>query len=210
MRTAAERINKKMKILITLTLTFLFLTSPLVYAEQKTEFTSEQLRQGVEDLKYIIAKDPNDALAYQALGRILMDIGYAEDKDYGKYDKEAEEYLKKAIELNPKLDSSWFGLAILNLESEKGDEYLEKTIEVNPHFPEPYYWLGYKSICYRKDKEAIAYFKKYLEVSKTHPNDSDREKVARKILKELYSGEDGEELNIIRMSLEGIKERGKK
>jgi len=131
----------------------------------------------------------SEAEIYQYMG--LMHI---EKKNWER----SGTYFKKAVRLNPKLYLSWYNLGLLHIDTEEGNKYLKKAIDADPNFPTPYYWLGYVSCKHRKEKEAIKLFKQYLILAKGIPSETPRRKRARKILAELFTGREGEELWKIR------------
>ena len=124
-------------------------------------------------------------------------IGYGLLKTDSPWERAAAHF-KKAIELDPKLYQSWYNLGIIHMDTEEGDEYFKKSIEINPLYSPPYYWLAYSYCRSRKDKKAIPVFEKYLEVAEGDPDEVDRVRVAKKVLKELYSGVESKNLSMMR------------
>lgn len=137
--------------------------------------------------------DNSDAQLHQVMAYWLLES----DNQWER----AAVHFEKAVESDPTLYRSWYGLGLIYIGSDKGNEYFRKTIKANPNYPPPYYWLAYGYCRYGKNKEAIPLFEKYLEVATKENSDieSDRSEVARKVLKELRSGKDGEELKKIRL-----------
>ncbi len=133
-----------------------------------------------------------DAELHQAMGKWLLDS----DNQWER----ATVHFKKAVELDPTLYRSWYGLALIYIDSEKGNEYFRKAIKANPDYPPPYYWLAYNYCRNSKDKEAIPVFEKYVEVATREGSDIEFGRLATstEVLKELRSGKDGEELKKIR------------
>lgn len=136
----------------------------------------------------------SDAEVYQAMGLTHL--------KQEKWDR-AEKYFNKAVELNPKLQWSWYNLALLNTDTEEGYNYNKKATEANPKFSIPYYWMAYYRCRNREDAKAIPLFKKYLEVADPRdPVEESRIKVAKKVLVELLAGKEGQNLSMMRRSKE--------
>lgn len=137
--------------------------------------------------------DNSDAQLHQVMGYWLLES----DNQWER----ATVHFEKAVELDPALYRSWYGLALIYIDTNEGSEYFRKAIKANSEYPPPYYWLAYDYCRNGKDKEAIPLLEKYLEVATKENSDieSDRSEVAKKVLKELRSGKDGEELKKIRL-----------
>ena len=133
----------------------------------------------------------SDAEIYQAIGLTHF--------KQEKWDR-AEKYLKKAVELNPKLQWSWYNLGLLDPDTEEGYNYFKKATEANPRFSVPYYWMAYYRCRNREDKKAIPLFKKYLEVAEAEkdPQEEGRIKVAKEALADLLAGKEGQSLSMMR------------
>lgn len=152
-----------------------------------------------------------DKLDYKLYQDLKQQTGAAESEinqamggthlEYENWDR-ASIYFNKAVALDPKLYWSWYNLALLNMDTEEGNEYLKKAIEANPDYPPPYYWLAYTYCRHDRDEEAVPIFEKFLEVAEGDPNEAGRIRTATKILQELSSGEDEEELQTIRARYE--------
>lgn len=138
--------------------------------------------------------DHSEPDLHQAMGYWLLES----DNQWER----AAVHFEKAVESDPTLYRSWYGLGLIYIGSDKGNEYFRKTIKANPNYPPPYYWLAYGYCRYGKNKEAIPLLEKYLEVATKENSDieSARSEVAKKLLKELRSGKDGEELQKIRLT----------
>ena len=138
----------------------------------------------------------SNAEIYQAMG-----LTHQKQENWDR----AEKYFKKAVELNPKLQWSWYNLALLYTDTEEGYNYNKKATEANPKFPIPYYWMAYYRCRNREDKKAIPLFKKYLEVAEAEkdPQEEGRIKVAKKVLAELLVGKEGQNLSMMRRLEEG-------
>ena len=178
-------------------LSALSLVSP-ADATQLSPPTAQELQEEADALKTMIATDPKNPNWYFALGSLLMDEEHPNDAERLDTERKAEGYLKKAVELDPKLHLAWYRLALLHLDSEEGNTYLKKAIEANPQFPPPYYWLAYAYCRHRKDVEAVPLLQTFLKVAHGDPDESARLRTAEKILEELRSGTDGEQLERIR------------
>lgn len=110
----------------------------------------------------------------------------------------ASTYFKKAVSMNSKLYLSWYNLGLLYIDTEEGNRYLKKAIEAEPDFPPPYYWLAYVYCKHKREKEAIKFFKQYIDLAEGIPIEEIRYKRAKQILTELFSGREGKELWKIR------------
>ncbi len=130
-----------------------------------------------------------EAEAYQALG-----LTYVQYENYSQ----AADYLKRAVELNPKLYQAWYNLGVIYIHTKEGYNYFKKTTQANPDFAAPYYWQAYYECQKGKDKKAIATFKRYLEVAEGDETEARRINTAKEVLQDLLSGEEGENLRIIR------------
>jgi tetratricopeptide (TPR) repeat protein len=131
----------------------------------------------------------SDAEIYQALGS-----NHIKHENWER----AATYFKKAVSLDPTLYWSWYNLGLLHIDTEAGNKYLKKAIDAKPDYPSPYYWLAYTYCKNRKDREAIKIFKEYLELAEGVPSEDYRYKKAKRILAELFSGREGQELWKIR------------
>ena len=142
-------------------------------------------------LFYTLKQDSgkSDAEIYQAIG-----LTHFKQENWDR----AEKYLKKAVELNPKLHWSWYNLGLLYIDTEEGYNYFKKATEANPKFSVPYYWMAYYRCRNREDKKAIPLFEKYLEVAHGDKEETGRIKVAKEVLGDLVSGKEGQSLKMMR------------
>lgn len=131
----------------------------------------------------------DDAKLFQTMG-----LGFFKQKDWVR----SQDCFAKAVKLDPKLYWSWCYLGLLNIDSREGYDYLKKSEEAKPDFPIPYYWMAYYHCRLRQDQKAIASFKKYIELAKGNPDETERLQAAEEALRELQSGKDGEILAEIR------------
>jgi tetratricopeptide (TPR) repeat protein len=167
----------------------LFLVIPSAYSKDNNESIDWN---EVDYYLFDVLKDDykqSDAEIYQAIGFV-----HIKRENWER----AATYFKKAVTLNPKLYWSWYNLGLLNIDTEEGNNFLKKAIEADPGYSPSYYWLGYSYCKNKKDKEAIKVFRKYLDVAEDVPSEAPRYKRARKIMSELFSGREGEELWKIR------------
>lgn len=110
----------------------------------------------------------------------------------------AKQYLKKAVELDPKLYWSWYNLGILYIDTKEGYNYFKKATEVEPKFPTPYYWMAYYHCRNKEDAKAVPLFKKYIELAEGDSEEEGRLKFAKEVLADLLSGKNGQSLSIMR------------
>lgn len=136
----------------------------------------------------------SDAEVYQVMG-----LTHLEKENWDR----AKKYLKKAVELNPKLEWSWYNLALLYMDTEEGYNYNMKATEANPKFSIPYYWMAYYRCRNREDKQAIPLFKKYIELAEGDPQEEGRIKVAKGVLSDLLVGREGKNLSMMRRPSSG-------
>jgi len=172
-------------------LILIFILSPFAFAEDSKPADWDK----IEAQSYSALKDsPEDfseAEIQQALGDMLS--------KRNQWQRAAVHY-KKAVNLNPAFFNSWYALGLIYIDKDEGNEYFKKAIKANPDYPPPYYWLAYNYCKARKDKEAIAIFKKYIDIA-TKSGDTEDSNVidsAIELLNELNSGKDGKGLKIIR------------
>lgn len=132
----------------------------------------------------------SDAEIFQLLGRIHF--------DEERWDRAAL-YFKKAVELDPELEFSWYLLGFLHMDTEEGDYYLTRAAEARPGFSTPYYWLGYNHCANGRYEQAIPILEKYLELAAKEPEEEEgRIGFAECLLKELLAGEEGKCIRMIR------------
>jgi len=131
----------------------------------------------------------SDAEIYQAMG-----IAHQKQENWDR----AEKYFKKAVNLDPKLQWSWYNLALLNTDTEEGYNYNKKATEASPKFSIPYYWMAYYRCRNREDKKAIPLFEKYLELAVGDKQEEGRIKVAKEVLADLKAGKEGQSLSMMR------------
>lgn len=195
----ARRLSKELKIIniLFLCLVLLFcavLAAPPLFAQEISK-QNNQVDWDKKETEFLEAlkatqDDNSDAQLHQTMGYWLLES----DNQW----KRATVYFKKAVELDPTLYRSWYGLALIYIDSNEGNEYFQKAIKANPDYPPPYYWLAYNYCRHRKDKEAIPLFEKYVEIAGSDANETGRLEVAIEILRELHSGEEGEKLKSMR------------
>ncbi|MCX5695990.1 MAG: hypothetical protein NTW18_04975 [Candidatus Omnitrophica bacterium] len=130
----------------------------------------------------------DDAKLFQMMG-----LDYFSQKDLAQ----AQNFLTKAVKLDPKLYLSWYCLGLLNIDNPGGYSYLVKAQETKPDFAPPYYWMAYYHCRLKENKKAISLFRKYIELAKGNPKEEERLKAANEVLRELLSGKEGEALEMI-------------
>ncbi|HHY70980.1 MAG TPA: tetratricopeptide repeat protein [Thermoanaerobacterales bacterium] len=107
----------------------------------------------------ILARDPNNAKAYNKLGVILAREGNVE---------QARVHFINALKLNPRLSSAASNLGNIYFEArdlEKAKEYYEKAIALDPENPIPYNNLA---VIYKQSKDIdkyVKFYKKSVELS---------------------------------------------
>jgi tetratricopeptide (TPR) repeat protein len=122
-----------------------------------------------KDLEKILELNPDD---YQATYNIGLNYKYKGDLDKAKsyLDKSSElnlEFYKKAIETNPKDESSYYQLGEILLERDEYDEAItnfKKALELNPENVNTYNELGR---CYYRQKnfqDALTAYEKAIEI----------------------------------------------
>jgi len=122
---------------------------------------------------YLALGNFNEALKYTKINLNLGDPAGVLHFNLGNIyynsgnEKEAEEYYKKAAEINPFFPNPLLNLAFINLkrgEIESAKEYISKVLKLTKNNPHSYYILG--SIEALKDNfdSALANFKKAIEI----------------------------------------------
>ena len=172
----------------------------LCTASWPTLAAAEDQPERIEALRIMSMHEPENPEWHEALGHLLLGAGVEVDE---KTAEEAELHLRRAVELDPTLYWAWYDLAILHMDTEEGNQYLKNAIAANPKFPEPYYWLAYTYARNRRDTEAIPVFERYLQMTQGNPSEDGRMEVAGKLLTELRTGIEGEELRKVRRPTEG-------
>lgn len=169
----------------------LFLVIPFAYPKEQS--TDKDIDW--DEVDYRLFESLRDEPG-QSDAEIYQSIAWAHIKQENW--ERAAAYFKKAVSLNPKLYWSWYNLGLLHIDTEEGNKHMKKAIDADPEYPPPYYWLAYVKCKHRKNKEAIKIFMQYLGVAEGIPAEAQRYKRARRILAELFSGREGEELWKIR------------
>ena len=181
---------KNNKQLIPLFLIISFILSSYAYAQSNNSVDWDKI-------EYHLYKDLRAEHPDKSEAEIEQALGYSFFVSDNQWER-AVFHFKKAVELDPKLYWSWYNLGLIYVDEEEGRDYFRKAIEANPDFSPAYYWLGYSLCRNRRDKEALPIFKKYLEVAKDDPQEKNRFEFANKLVKELLSGKEGENLSKIR------------
>ncbi|MDP2921197.1 MAG: tetratricopeptide repeat protein [Candidatus Omnitrophota bacterium] len=144
----------------------------------------------------VTLKSPNKARGYINLGNAYKERGdfnraaYNYERalnikpDYDAYNNlgavylrvdkkgQAEEMIKKAIEIEPGLTGAYNNLAIAyNRSGRKGDAIavLMKAIEVDPDYADTYYNMGFIYSGMGRDKEAVDFYKKAISLNPFDP-----------------------------------------
>lgn len=138
----------------------------------------------------------SDAEIHQAIG-----VGLLRADDQWE---RATYHFEHAVKLDPGLHWSWYNLGVIYIDTEEGNEFFKKAIEAKPDFAPPYYWLAYNCAKGGSDKDSLSLFEKYVEVAKQDPDEKNRVRFAKKALKELRSGMEGESLRSIRASARAV------
>ncbi|MEZ5427545.1 MAG: tetratricopeptide repeat protein [Pyrinomonadaceae bacterium] len=129
------------------------------YESALEKLEKQKKDEGIEDLRAAISIFPDYYLALDRLGREYL--------SQGKF-VEAENVFKKAIDVNPKSFSSFFGLSVARHNLGKKDETvatLKKAIELNPGSVSAFLLLGIVQREMKKFNEAEASLKKAKEIS---------------------------------------------
>ena len=179
-----------MKILFLLVLIFVFCANAFPYnSTERIDYDKIDQRLFQEQME---KGEKTEAEIYQAMG-------YAYLSEYNMWER-ATDYFKKATELDPTLYYSWYNLGLTYIDEEQGSEYFKKAIEAGPDFAPPYYWIAYNHCRNYRDIKAIPAWKEYLKVAEAgnDPIEEGRINVAKKVLKELLAGEEGENVRKLR------------
>jgi tetratricopeptide (TPR) repeat protein len=171
--------NKQKKILAYLVFILLFLPSP---CSPESKNNVKDWSKIDEQMFFRLKKEQgvDDAGAYEMLGREYF--------QEGRYDR-ADFYLKKSLELNPKLYLSWFYLGLVHMDNPEA--CLLKAIEFNANFAPSYYWLASYYCKIGKANNAVQYFKKYINVAADEPLEKERVEMAKGFINEIKNGEKG-------------------
>jgi len=135
-------------------------------------FNEKKMAEACEGYKEVIAEDPNNGNAYLRLGAALKAIG---DKDG------AVEAFKSAIEngqekaASNQLSNMFQKEAAENLKAKKFDEAIASALEATKYLesPKAYQLAGTAATYAGKNKQAIEYFEKYLELAPDAKNTGD-------------------------------------
>ena len=177
---------------------FAFCTQESVVAAESTQEQMSYAEQ-IEALRIMSTHEPENPDWHEALGHWLLG---AEVEVTEEHAAEAEQHLRRAVELDSTKYWAWYDLAILHMDTEEGNRYLKNAIVANPKFPEPYYWLAYTYARNYRDPEAIPIFERYLQVARDHPDqpgsETERVELVEELLMQLRSGVDGEALLKVR------------
>ena len=137
-------------------------------AEPDKDRQQRLFNQAAAGYQVYINMVPQDARGYNSLGSVYVQMGHYLDK---KYFRTAIDYLRKAVELDPRLIEAVNNLgavyALLDLEEKAVDIY-QKAIEENPENVDLYFNLGF--VCFRSGdmKKAREYWDKTLEIDPEH------------------------------------------
>ncbi|OGQ07725.1 MAG: hypothetical protein A3G32_02995 [Deltaproteobacteria bacterium RIFCSPLOWO2_12_FULL_40_28] len=122
-------------------------------------FTSGQYDEALALYRQVVANDPNNWQAYNSLGLVYLKKELFDN---------AEDYFKKALELNTECAPCSNNMGYLMTLKNKNDEaqiYLNKATLLNDKYADPYFNLG---VLFEKKKEiqlAVDAYKKFIELA---------------------------------------------
>ena len=124
------------------------------------KFHSEgNISEAVRSYEYCISKGLNDYRIFTNYGLLLRELGKL---------KEAEKFLRKAIEIKPDLASTYSNLSSLLRtvgKLEEAEKFLRKAIEIDPDFAMAYSNLGNTLNDLGKLEEAEKFLRKAIEIN---------------------------------------------
>jgi|Deesub1362A_J573_1020465.scaffolds.fasta_scaffold09132_2 tetratricopeptide (TPR) repeat protein len=130
-------------------------------AQSKEAYESNRIKEAKEICEKLIEKEPDNALAYQQLGRCWYKMGQ---------DNKAFQALSKAIELDPHLSSAYALLGSYKLakgEIKDGLIALNKALEIDPNSVTANFSLGHYCLSQKEFDKAAEHFNRII---KTEPS----------------------------------------
>ena len=130
----------------------------------------EDWEASVNILKELIKEEKNIDVIYEIKGRILRELGISMTKlhkdSYMEYER-GREYLKKAIELNPKdfYAYSSFGSTWKHINKKRAYQYYLKALEITPKNSYPLINAILLRLALKKKIKSIKKFKKYIDIA---------------------------------------------
>jgi tetratricopeptide (TPR) repeat protein len=148
---------------------------------------AQTIAQAEQILREMLQANPQSALAYAGLGRLTYKAGYISGDDFNPraLDK-AEEFLAKAVELNPRLYDAWYYRAYNRMYGKQlnaAREFAEKARKLDPASPRTTLLFASLAVREAKPAEAVRLGLQVLETSK----DNARAVDALNLLAEVYT-----------------------
>ncbi len=125
--------------------------------------SDEQPKTRIARLKEEVAASPDSARAHFRLGTALLKAQHHE---------EAEEHLRKAVDLDATLTEGWVnlgGLLFTRFDFEGSREANAKAVECSPDSAKAHYNLGLSHLYLNHPDEMVTCFRRVVEIEQMHP-----------------------------------------
>jgi len=125
--------------------------------------TDEQPKTRLDTLREKVAADPTSARAHFRLGTALL---------LAQHHDEAEQHLRKAVELDTELAEAWVnlgGLLFSRFDFEGSREANAKAVECSPNSANAHYNLGLSHLYLNNADEMVICFRRVIEIEPQHP-----------------------------------------
>lgn len=133
--------------------------SAYYYQRARNKFIIELYNEAIKDLNLALKLNPNDGWSLLMYGQCLMYLEDQSTKDFTK----AKEYMKKAVDANPKEVQFYLHLAILYLDTEDPQSaipYLKIALELSPSTSDLIMLMGEAHLLLNEKENACIYFQK--------------------------------------------------